>query len=144
MQNGNWLGTNWKRNYYQLLFCSNYTLVSSYKAELIAILSAISTCPQSSNITIYTDSQSVISKYNKLISNYHFSSKFFKFNSWPIWHMLLNLIKAYNINLILYKMQAHTNNIFNNLADFLANNYNSYPILTLNYSNIYNSYFFLE
>ena len=98
---------------------------SSYKAELFAILSAISTLPRNSSANIYTDSQSVITKYNKLISNYHFSSKSLKFNSWPIWHIFLNLIKAYNINLIFHKVQAHTNNTFNNLADFLANNHNS-------------------
>ena len=41
------------------------TWPSSYKAELIAILSAINTTPKNCNIQIFTDSQSVISKFNK-------------------------------------------------------------------------------
>ena len=117
---------------------------SSYKAELFAILSAISTLPRNSTVDIYTDSQSIISKYNKLIQSPYFTSKYFKFNSWPIWHTLLNSLKAYNINLTFHKVQAHTNDIFNNLADFLANNHASSPILTLNYSNLHNPYFFLK
>ena len=100
---------------------------SSYKAELFAILSAISTLPRNSTVDIYTDSQSIISKYNKLIQSPYFTSKYFKFNSWPIWHTLLNSLKAYNINLTFHKVQAHTNDTFNNLADFLANNHVSFP-----------------
>ena len=42
------------------------TWPSSYKAELIAILSAISTTPKNCKIKIFTDSQSVISKFNKI------------------------------------------------------------------------------
>ena len=42
---------------------------SSYKAKLISILSAISTCPRNSQIQIYTDSLFVILKYNKLKLN---------------------------------------------------------------------------
>ena len=39
---------------------------SSYKAELFAILSAISTLPRNSTVDIYTDSQSIISKFTNL------------------------------------------------------------------------------
>src|SRR6185437_7157175 len=40
----------------------------SYKAELIAVLSAICTVPRNCSVHIYTDSQSVISKYENLSS----------------------------------------------------------------------------
>jgi hypothetical protein len=39
---------------------------SSYKAELFSIISAISTAPRNCIINIFTDSQSVISKFNNL------------------------------------------------------------------------------
>ena len=39
---------------------------SSYKMELLAVLSAISTAPRNCKVDIYTDSQFVISKYQKL------------------------------------------------------------------------------
>ena len=67
----------------------------SYKAELIAVLSAISTCPKMSTITIYTDSQSIISKFNKLIRSPPTPNKQYSYNYWPIWHTLLNFVIAY-------------------------------------------------
>ena len=117
---------------------------SSYKTELLAILSVISTIPRNSCLKIFTDSQSVISKYNKLLTLSPHSTKNFKFNSWPIWHTLLNILKAFNIQLSLYKVQAHSDNTFNNLADVLANNHSSSPLLLFNYTNPYNPYFTLS
>ena len=55
------------------------TWPSSYKAELIAVLSAISTAPKNCNIQIFTDSQSVISKFNKTqqyTRNYNTKTKY--------------------------------------------------------------------
>ena len=117
---------------------------TSYKAELLAILSAISTLPRNSTVNIFTDSQSVISKYNKLIVLSPHSSKQFKFNAWPIWHTLLNILKAFNIQLSFHKVQAHSNNPFNNLADLLANNHSTSPILQFNYTNLYNPFSILQ
>ena len=57
---------------------------SSYKAELIAILSAICTCPRNSTIHIYTDSQSIISKYKALLHAKYNPSKIYLYNYWPI------------------------------------------------------------
>jgi ribonuclease HI len=117
---------------------------TSYKAELLAILSAISTLPRNSTIDIFTDSQSVISKYNKLLALSPHSSKQFKFNAWPIWHTLLNILKAFNIQLSLYKVQAHSDNPFNNLADLLANNHSTSPTLLFNYTNLYNPFSIIQ
>ena len=113
---------------------------SSYKAELIAVISAISTLPRNSLVEIFTDSQSIISKFNKLQSLSSHSSKLFKFNAWPIWHTLLNILKSFNIQLTFYKVQAHSNDLFNNFADLLANNHSTSPTLEFNYTNLYNPY----
>src|SRR5260363_314957 len=110
---------------------------SSYHTELISILSAISTVLQNSIIQIFTDSQSVISKYTKLICLNPNSPKKFKFTAWPIWHILLNVIKTFNIQLTLHKVQAHFDNPFNNRADQLANQHISASFLNFNYTNSY-------
>ena len=108
---------------------------SSYHTELISILSAIATVPRNSIIQIFTDSQSVISKYTKLIHLNPNSPKKFKFTAWPIWHTLLNVIKSFNIQLTLHKVQAHSDNPFNNRADQLANQHISASFLNFNYTN---------
>jgi len=98
---------------------------SSYKAELMAILSAICICPRNSNIQIYTDSLSVISKFNKITNNMILQHKQCSYNYWPIWHTIINLIRSYKYTVTLHKVPAHENNIFNNEADKLASNHNS-------------------
>src|SRR5689334_8180712 len=89
------------------------------QAELIAILSAISTCPRQSQVTIYTDSQSIISKYNKL-TQLSSPNKLFSYSYWPIWHTLINLIRSFQITIQFYKVIAHSDNEFNNAVDLLA------------------------
>jgi ribonuclease HI len=121
-----------------------YSWPSSYKAELLAILSAISTVPRNSIVDIFTDSQSVISKYNKLLTTSRHSSKYFKFNSWPAWHTLLNAIQAFNIQLSFHKVQAHTDDSYNNLADRLARNHTLQHKLLFNHANLHNPYLFLQ
>jgi ribonuclease HI/endonuclease/exonuclease/phosphatase family metal-dependent hydrolase len=117
---------------------------SSYKAELIAILSAICTCPRNSNIDIYTDSQSVTSKYSKLTSSTLPSNKTYSYNYWPIWHTILNLIKSYSYKLTFHKVTAHSDNIFNNLANNLAQQHQNSFTLLFNHNNIYNPSFSLQ
>jgi hypothetical protein len=72
------------------------------------------------------------------------SSKYFKFNSWPIWHTLLDAIHAFNIKLTMHKVQAHADNIFNNLADSLAKDHTSAYKLLFNHANIYNPSLFFQ
>ena len=117
---------------------------SSYKAELVSILSAIATTPRNSTINIYTDSQSIISKYDELISPTFNPNKLFKFNAWPLWHTFLNIMKSYQLQVIFHKVQAHTDNTFNNLADSLAKQHIISPYLNFNYTNIHNPYHILQ
>jgi ribonuclease HI len=121
-----------------------YQWPSSYKAELFAILSAISTAPRNSTVHIHTDSQSVISKYTKLTSPLFNPNKLFKFNAWPLWHTLLNIIKSYKLQVIFHKVQAHTEDTLNNLADSLAQQHRMSFALHFNYTSIYNLYHTLQ
>jgi ribonuclease HI len=117
---------------------------SSYKAELIAILSAISTCPRNCKVEIYTDSQSIISKYNKITTQPPKPNKAYSYNYWPIWHTLLNLIKSYSLSVNFYKVTAHSDNTFNNLADSLAKNTSFNYYLDFKHNNLYNPSYFLQ
>jgi ribonuclease HI len=116
---------------------------SSYKAELVSILSAICTCPRNSTIHIYTDSQSIISKYDKISSHPPQPNKKYSYNYWPIWHTLLNLIKSYSLNIYFHKVPSHQDNTFNNLADSLAKHQNLAEDLEFKQDNLYNPSFFL-
>ena len=100
---------------------------SLYKAELTAILLAICTCSQNSIIYIYTDSQSIISKYKALLNAKYNTSKIYSYNYWPIWHTLLYLIQLYSNTITLYKVLAHSDNEFNNFADQLAKTIQIFP-----------------
>ena len=112
----------------------------SFKAELLAILSAICIAPRNCNIQIFTDSQSVISKYNNLTQQ-STNPKYLNTPYWSIWNTLLNFIKSHNLTITFHKVKAHQNNIFNNKADELARNHLNAPHLIFNSYNIYNPLF---
>ena len=112
----------------------------SFKAELLAILAAISTAPRNCTIQIYTDSQLVISKFKSLINIIPLPN-FLNILYWSIWNILLNLIKLYNLNITLHKVNAHEDDNFDNKADQLACNHHIAPYLIFNSNNIYNPQF---
>ena len=49
-----------------------------------------------------------------------------------------------NLNSILYKVQAHTDDTFNNMADSLAKQHTFSLSLNFQYTNIYNPYHILQ
>jgi len=96
---------------------------SSTKAELIAILTALITCPAHVTINIYTDSQYYVDHFDWLKYN---SSKamHYKTSSYPnylYWNIILELISTLFLHISLFKIQGHSNNYFNDIADNLAN-----------------------
>ena len=115
----------------------------SFKAELIAILSAIITVPRNCIVHIYTDSQSVISKYNNL-NLISLSLSFVNTPYYSFWYIFINFIKLYNIQLTFYKVTAHQDNEFNNLADCFAHNYHNLSYLIFNTQNYYNHNYTLQ
>jgi ribonuclease HI len=112
----------------------------SFKAELIAVVSAVITAPRNCQIQIYTDSQSVISKYQSITH----SPSTLQYTNTPyfsIWNTLINFINSYNLTIQFHKVTAHQDNEFNNLADQLAHNHYNLPYLLFNSQNIYNTLF---
>jgi ribonuclease HI len=109
----------------------------SFKSELTAILLALITAPRNCTIHIYTDSQSVISKYHNL-SNTISTLSYTYTPYFSLWNTLISFIKSYNIHIIFHKVTAHQDDQYNNLADQLVRNHYNLPYLTFMSYNIYN------
>ena len=74
------------------------------------------------------------------IRNYNTKTKY---NYWQIWETLFNFIKSQNINITFQEVQAHSNNEFNNIADYLALYYLLLRFLEFNYTNYFNNSYIL-
>jgi ribonuclease HI len=93
---------------------------SSTKSESYAILTVLLTLPNNSSIHIYTDSQNCIHNYNNFSNPLLSRRKQLNHNNHLLWTFIIELIKDKGLKLILNKVKAHSNNIYNDLADELA------------------------
>src|SRR6266498_608603 len=96
---------------------------SSTKAEIIAILTTIITCPAHATINIYTDSQCCVDHFDRLK---HTSSTVLRYKNslypnYLHWEIIFELILTLSLHVSLFKTQGHSNNHFNDIADNLAN-----------------------
>jgi ribonuclease HI len=99
--------------------CSLESFPSSTKAELMAIMTALLTCPQHCLVSIYTDSQSSI----QLIENqtiHENTRKKFKTKNFSIITSIQHIINTLSLKVIFHKIKAHTGNRLNDLVDSLA------------------------
>ncbi|PKY62229.1 ribonuclease H-like protein [Rhizophagus irregularis] len=94
---------------------------SSTKAETMALLTALSTCPHLGRITIYTDSQATIDSFHKT-KNLHCTSprRYNKVNNNILWSSIHYIIKELSLRVHLVKVKAHSGNAFNDIADVQA------------------------
>jgi ribonuclease HI len=96
---------------------------SSTLAEIVAILVAIYVSPHNSDIEICTDSQVAISSFFKLSFLFRDSLSInpaFKIPYFHLWSMLFSLLAQKHIAISFTKVNAHTDDIFNNKVDKLA------------------------
>src|SRR6266540_3412933 len=96
---------------------------SSTKAEIIAILTALITCPAHAIVNIYTDSQCCVDYFDRLK---HTSSNALRYKkslypNYLHWDIILEIILTLSLHVSLFKIQGHSNNHFNDIADNLAN-----------------------
>ena len=93
-----------------------------FKVELTAILLAVLTIPFKSVVTIQTDGLSVIKKYKKLseMCPKRTHRKWLKEKNWSLWIRLIDIIKKKELQIEFLKVQAHSDNVFNNQVDQLA------------------------
>ncbi|EXX61834.1 hypothetical protein RirG_167440 [Rhizophagus irregularis DAOM 197198w] len=94
---------------------------SSTKAEIMAILTALITCPPKCNVTIHTDSQAAIDAFHKS-KNLHSISprRFNKINNNILWSTIHQIINTLSLNVKFIKVKAHSGDPFNDIADALA------------------------
>lgn len=94
---------------------------SSTKAKIMAILSALVILAPATSITLYTDSQAAIDTFYKSKSlsgvSYH---RFLKIPNYTLWIAIHHTISTLNLSVKIIKVKAHSNNIFNDLADTQA------------------------
>jgi ribonuclease HI len=95
---------------------------SSCKAELVAIILAIVTVPQSSKVEIVTDSASCIDTYNRLSkpNPRHTTRRWIKKKNWSLWMRLLEIKRRKKIHISFKKVKAHSGEPENEKVDKLA------------------------
>jgi ribonuclease HI len=91
---------------------------SSTKAELVAINVALITLPSNSTATIYTDSLAVINHYNNITDLPVWKHDCNKLD----WIILSEIISSLNLTIKFIKVKAHSDDIWNNAVDRLAQN----------------------
>ena len=94
---------------------------SSTRAELSALLSIIMVVPINSTVHVYTDSQSLIQGFDSIKHSNNFSRRqYLKKQNYVMWSCIENIYKSHNLSVTLHKVQAHAEDIYNNMADTLA------------------------
>jgi ribonuclease HI len=92
----------------------------STKSESYAILTVLLTLPNNSSVYIYTDSQNCIHNYNNFSNPLLSCRKQLNHNNHLLWTFIIEIIKDKGLKLTLNKVKAHSNNIYNDMADELA------------------------
>jgi len=100
----------------------NVDFISSTKAEIMAVLSAIIIAPKDCAIDIYTDSQNVIMTYNYINMNniLNYPKECFKTQYIDLWYALFDVILYNDLMLTFHKIKAHARNSNNNHVDLLT------------------------
>ncbi|CAB4384211.1 unnamed protein product [Rhizophagus irregularis] len=113
---------------------------TSTKVELIAMLSALIVLPKNSQITIYTDSNNIITGYYDIINRYNFRispRRFFKIKSNNVfWSMIQEIMITNNLTLDFVKIKSHSNDLFNNYIDEYIKDTDENSILEFKYNNL--------
>ena len=102
---------------------------SSTRAEIMAILSALITCPNSCDVTIFTDSQCSIDTFKRVTSPFITNRRLEKIGNRALWHSIKYVIDHLLLSVSLRKVKGHSDNFFNNRADLLAKQGGSSNIL---------------
>jgi ribonuclease HI len=90
---------------------------SSSRAEIAAILTLLVTIPANKTVNIYCDSQATISAIK---SSSHKNSSGKKFHNITLLRHITQIIRQQKIKLTLHKVEAHSGNKYNDIADWLA------------------------
>jgi ribonuclease HI len=92
----------------------------STKSESYAILTVLLVVPNNSSIDIYTDSQNSIHNYNTFLNPLFSHRKQLNHNNHLLWTFIMEIIKDKILTIMLHKVKAHLNDLYNDMADELA------------------------
>jgi ribonuclease HI len=91
---------------------------SSTKAEIMAILTSLIVAPPKSHINIFTDSQAAIDGFYKSVKLSALSPRRYnKLNNNILWTTIHYIIKELELKIKLFKIKAHSNLLYNDIAD---------------------------
>src|ERR1044071_6468121 len=111
---------------------------SSTRAELAAVVSAVLVSPPNCAVIINTDSNSIISHFNEISTNFHVSPRYImKETDNLLWTILREVLQINNITLTFQKVRAHSGDLYNEKVDKLskaAHNNQDINILMVNAS----------
>ncbi|PKC07879.1 hypothetical protein RhiirA5_417648 [Rhizophagus irregularis] len=95
---------------------------SSSRAEAAALYAVITISPRDSEVTIYTDSQTVIDGLRNCSSSVYSNSRlYYKTANFELWAIIERTILTKNLTVLPVKVKAHSGNYLNDFADSLAN-----------------------
>jgi ribonuclease HI len=111
--------------------------VSSTRAEIFAILTALIVFPRNSTISIYSDSLATILGYESYVTNHNFSVRTNeKVPNYTLWLTIKYIVDHLNLNVSLVKVKGHSDDVYNNIADHIAKSGTQLPPLSINYLKI--------
>ncbi|GET54766.1 ribonuclease H-like domain-containing protein [Rhizophagus irregularis DAOM 181602=DAOM 197198] len=93
---------------------------SSNKAELMAVILSLMTCPKAANVEIYSDSQWVVNTFDELNFLTIKDIERSKVNYKVLWSCLFKIISIYSLKVKITKVKAHSDCDHNKEADKLA------------------------
>ncbi|CAB5379749.1 unnamed protein product [Rhizophagus irregularis] len=93
---------------------------SSNKAELIAVILSLMTCPKAANVEIYSDSQWVVNAFDDLNFLTIKDIERSKVNYKVLWLCLFKIIRIYSLKVKITKVKVHSDCNYNKEADKLA------------------------
>ncbi|CAI2173896.1 10238_t:CDS:2 [Funneliformis geosporum] len=101
--------------------------VSSTRAEIFALLTALIIFSKHFKVTLYTDSMATIHSFSSYISNNNLSVQIFEKVS------IKYIVNQSNLNVTLIKVKRHSGDIYNNIANDLAKSGTQSPEISINY-----------
>ena len=94
---------------------------SSTRAELSALLSFLFMCPDRLQFNLYTDATSIIFGLNEILfSPLTFRKRQISKRNFILWNTVASLIIQKQLDIRIFKVKAHSNNLGNTLADTFA------------------------
>ncbi|CAB4478541.1 unnamed protein product [Rhizophagus irregularis] len=109
-----------QKQFIDQFYSSGENNISVVKSELLPLLISLIVMPKQSTVHIFTDNDQNFSTFHKLQSkNFKITPRqYFKMiNNGILWQIIMEIIEILSLNITLFKVQAHAEDIYNNFVD---------------------------